>query len=465
MVETRPYKLFWGLAYPNLHRSKDKPTVVTADTKDRKAYYNDAAIKLSNTDIKRFIGKPVCYEHNEEDVVGKIVAATTDSKGHMRIAARVYVDTKQGRRIISDMKKGVLTGLSVGYEPIFKNSNSKEISYKSCDEISICKTPFFNGANIKVTASKNLKSKSRKNFINFKIQMSSTDLGATPVTTETEQQTVVPIPENNEAKELLLAADESAQELEHKTEQFNAMQLKMKEMSAALAVFEEQKAKEKKAYEDKRVEEFKKQLAMEQSQYKSANGEDAVLPKEYINSIEKAWKHKIVEPVANVMASKALYTHKLEEENRAMKRKLEEQDSSIKASKERLVKRKVEASNDLVYTQSAPENTFNATEQEEKEEDILSNIFMPAPSRMEKELQARVMERQELSGVAIKASAGRQKKPTFKVTHGHKITASNNIMSKHSPSLFGFFMENCQAFDNIPVRNFKYETFTANPEL
>ena len=148
---SRKYKVIYGISYPNLHHEGDQPIKISSNAQNREEFYNDPAIRLSSQDCEYFKNKDICLEHNENDKVGVITDAWKDSDNHMRMTARIFVDTPRGELIYDNVKCGKLKGLSVGYSvPIDHND---EIIYKNCKEISLCENPFFNGAEVKITAS------------------------------------------------------------------------------------------------------------------------------------------------------------------------------------------------------------------------------------------------------------------------------------------------------------------------
>lgn len=151
---SRPFYRFTGIAYKNVLKESQVSSRVTADLNSRKSMYNDNAIRLSEKDLKDFNGidgKPICLEHRPHLEVGKIHHHWIDDEGNLRISGRIFTDSKDGQRMAEEVRCGNFRGLSVGYDAFL---DDHEVLKKEFHEISLCKEPFFEGCQVKVTACK-----------------------------------------------------------------------------------------------------------------------------------------------------------------------------------------------------------------------------------------------------------------------------------------------------------------------
>ena len=147
---SRPYRIVNGVAYPELVRA-NSTTLVTANLNDREEYYYDPALVLSENDVKNLAGKPICVEHDQNDVVGEISKTWTDGDGKLRFLGRVYLDTEYGRQIDKEIHNGTLRGISVGYDSRMEDGH---VVGKDFHEVSLCRQGFFAGASVSTRASK-----------------------------------------------------------------------------------------------------------------------------------------------------------------------------------------------------------------------------------------------------------------------------------------------------------------------
>ena len=163
---SRPFKKIWGIAYKDVIPGDNPTKDITAPQDDREALYNDLAIRLSEADFGRFkslVGKPICREHDPNVVLGHIHGYDiSKDDGHLRIMARVFTDTDEGRQAADQLERGELNGLSVGYTTNMVKGTTK-VASKSFNELTLTEAPFFDGCYVSVQASrkekKNLASK------------------------------------------------------------------------------------------------------------------------------------------------------------------------------------------------------------------------------------------------------------------------------------------------------------------
>jgi HK97 family phage prohead protease len=90
-------------------------------------------------------GKPLCYKHRRNDVVGQVHHSYLDANNNLKITAKIPARTPRGQRVIAKIRAGKLNGFSVGYD---NNIENGVITDKVFHEISICKEPFFDGCNV-----------------------------------------------------------------------------------------------------------------------------------------------------------------------------------------------------------------------------------------------------------------------------------------------------------------------------
>jgi Caudovirus prohead serine protease len=151
MMTERPFKLFSGIAYPNVLPGDNPTRAIQADLNDpARNYYHDPAIKLSRADLERIgslSGKPICFEHKKDIVVGQIQRAWCDEKHNLRINAKIWLDTKPGRLAWENLQNGKVAELSVGYNSVTEDIHGQtHVMGKVFDEVSVVRRGFFPGA-------------------------------------------------------------------------------------------------------------------------------------------------------------------------------------------------------------------------------------------------------------------------------------------------------------------------------
>ena len=467
--EKSEYRLVYGVAYPNLYKGKNQPKIIQANLNDRNEFYHDDAVRLNQTDIQHFIGKPICLEHDKSDVVGEITSVFVDSKNKMRINARIYTGSTRGKKIFKAIDNGELKGLSVGYSSGLEGKETNKISYKEFDEISICNKPFFETSNISVTASlKNNILNKAKEKKNLWIKLSAMSDEQVQENTQTmENAEVVPIPENTDASELMKQADKTQETNKNLLEENAAM----KERMARLEVLEAQEAKresERVKREDKKAEEYVK-LVMKQ--YKSANGgNDDINQADYAETVKNTFRQTDprVSNAVKVMASNAMYTQKLETENESWKKRFEEIEAKLKMGTEKLIQvnanAKTEATKNEIRVGASSASTFPA-----KNNSLISGMFVPSPSAAEKRLREDAYGAEDdynNSMLQVNASGGIVQPKKQKIiqvkAHRNSKNISSNSMRDVCPSMFGF-MQTEQDWASIPVRKFKVTNEGFNP--
>jgi len=148
------YALISGRAYPDLIKGKNSTTRVKASQHDREAFYRDDAVRLSDeymSEIDGAIGAPLCYEHRRNDVVGEVTHSWVDEGAgrYMHINARIPLNDR-GKKIVDKIRRGKITGFSVGYATRLVEASKKNVREKNFYEISLVKEPFFDGCHLTV---------------------------------------------------------------------------------------------------------------------------------------------------------------------------------------------------------------------------------------------------------------------------------------------------------------------------
>ena len=274
----RKFRTFSGIAYRDVYRGNNQPINVTTNQYDREAFYRDDAVRLSTKDVGNFINKPIFIEHDGlKEPAGKIVHSFLDSDGYMRIVAHIYTDSPHGEQIWANIQAGHLKGLSVGYDL------TKDNLYKKCREVSLCKEPFFEGAEVRVTASANNLSSTREKTIYYRIEMSNIQQQQPPQ--------VEPVQPNKDASELMLEMTN----LRKRVAEFDGMDVqklrKLQEMGGldnAIGAVEEN-IKRKKVIMDKRAKEGLEYAKSTADIYEQHNPEAKIERDEYNKVVASAW--------------------------------------------------------------------------------------------------------------------------------------------------------------------------------
>ena len=141
-MKTRSYRLIHGVCYPHLIANDNPTSIIQTQSRNREQLYYDPAIRLSEGDLQRFgsiAGKPIRLNHDENIEIGFIKKAWKDREGKLRINAAIYDDNDFQRSIFAKIEKGLLSGLSVGYDNhVSKNGEIAHVTHKTFNEISVC---------------------------------------------------------------------------------------------------------------------------------------------------------------------------------------------------------------------------------------------------------------------------------------------------------------------------------------
>lgn len=153
------YAIVHGRGYPRVTKGSNLTNRITAPTRDREQLWRDPAIMLSDADLDECDGAQgvnLCYEHNQDDIVGKVTCTyINDKEGDaLDLIARIPIkdehgnDIPRGLKMVESIRAGKIKGFSVGYDT--KVGHGGLVQGKQFNEISLVEEPFFGGCNITV---------------------------------------------------------------------------------------------------------------------------------------------------------------------------------------------------------------------------------------------------------------------------------------------------------------------------
>lgn len=420
---SRPYKIVNGVSYPNLYNGPKKK--VTANLSNPDEFYHDDGIRLADENLADFVGKPICVEHDVTASVGEISAAWRDTDGKMRITGRIYVDSEEGRQLYDRVNRGDMKGLSVGYGVSMGSDGI--VTKKSCQEISLCREPFFEGAQVAICATGNEKYKTNdKGKIVFLIMAS-----------ETNSTTAVPLDSvNKDASELARAHDE----LLKKTEKEAA---ELKQLREENARFQREREQQLARYAESRKPQLKEVLDLTEQQVKEQHGADATITDNYRESIERVFLDPAGEKDAAVVTAMAMTWKKARDEKIAMAAQMKELQAknSQMTSEQTHVKASLERINSITAADSMKSVDVNASADRPL---TTSNIFRV--SDRERNLYRENYGRD----LPVSVTASAQAPIPVIATHKHVDLLPNSL--RHSaPQMFAFAC-NADKFANAPTR-------------
>jgi len=441
----RPYKIINGVSYPNLYTGANQTKTVTATNLDNPYdFYNDEGIRLGEDNIKSFVGKSICEEHDVTASVGEISDAWKDSDGKMRITARVYVDSKKGQDLYERINRREMKGLSVGYK--VKMNDDGTVKDKECYEISVCKEPFFPGAEVSVCATGKEKYKANKpvgEFV-FTIMASETNSSAAPPMDSS----------NKDASELARAHDELLRKAE-------ADATRLKQLEEQNRKYELAEQDRLARYAESRKPHLKEVLDLTEQQLKEQNGPTAELPAEYRQSLESVFLNPLGEQAAAVVTASAMTWKKARDEKLVMETRMKELESKhnqfvsdqqkaiahVQASAERVssLGSAIETTKTVEVTASRPlnmSNLFRVAHPNERERDLLRENYGSAPSQTSLSVNAS-------TPVAIELP-----------THNQLKYVGNSLRFQPGggPGMFDFCLKNADKFAAAPTRGIKVVT-------
>ena len=133
------------------------------DNPDEDVFYSHEAVRWTTRELKamKLYGTRMCFMHkNRLPSVGKIVDNHVDSEGNLRIVAKLYGNTKYGKKAIEFLDSGACQELSVGYQ-LTRNDVTKEVSRGLIDEVSLVPEAHFRGCKVNVKAGRKGQPKER----------------------------------------------------------------------------------------------------------------------------------------------------------------------------------------------------------------------------------------------------------------------------------------------------------------
>lgn len=159
----RPSRVVVGRAYPlpvkasntafNSKYDRRLHQDASHDPEARHKFYHDSSTRLAQADVRRFVGKPIRYEHDSEINVGEITDTWTDKNGHMWMSSRIYTDTPEGRAVMRGVDTKQFQGLSVGMNPRISHDDRFVLCMEP-EEISIVEEGYYKGSKLAIAASK-----------------------------------------------------------------------------------------------------------------------------------------------------------------------------------------------------------------------------------------------------------------------------------------------------------------------
>lgn len=458
----RPYRIVSGISYPSIFVGDNQPNQISThiDASTR-GYYYDESIKLNAQDIKGFVGKPICLEHDASVEVGQITAAWQDRDNHMRITARIFTDTPEGEETFDRINRGDLRGFSVGYDVRTDRNNPNQIVGKQFNEISVCQEPFFPGAAITVAAAAKqsgkteYKSDAGVSVLNFKIMA---------------EQKIEEVPldqANKDSSEIARVHDEVIRSNEAMKAELEALKKAQAEKDAKLAQFEQEKIAQREAYAESQKPVLEEVLAINKEQLQEELGAEAELHPDYVQSTTAAFMApeaaQVIKPIiasARSWKKEQLARKKREEENAELNAKLKkmQEDNSIAEAHVRASARRLN-----MATGQEEDNTDDRRLAVTASMD-LSKLFVPQqPNEQEREL-ARMNYGQDLSTLNVSASSAKELPPLPVIANKNLANSVPNSM-RHSPNgkyLFHQLVMQNAGYQSLAVPNMKKEVETLN---
>jgi hypothetical protein len=434
---SRPYKIINGVSYPHLFTGKNQAKTVKANLSNPHDYYYDESVRLGEENVSDFTGKPICVEHDKEDKVGEISSAWKDADGKMRITARVFVDSERGEQLYNDINSGKMKGLSVGYA--FGVEKNGTVTKKNCYEISLCREPFFPGAQVSVCATGEQKYKvPEKNTLLFEIMASETNSLAAPSAAPLDTS-------NKDASELARAHDELLRKRE-------AEAAELKQLREQNQLYQKAETERLARYAESRKPALKEVLDLQEQQLKEHSGPNAELSADYRSSIESAFLNPAGEQVAAVVSASAMTWKKARDEKLAMETRVKELESknSQLVNDQQVAIANVKASSDRISSLTTTTVDVAAAAKPLN----MSNLFS-VPSERERELL-----RENYGSVPpVSVNASSAAAPIQLPTHNQLNHVQNSMrFQPGGAGLFDFMVKKNDQFKNAPTYAVKVTT-------
>jgi len=381
--------------------------------------------------------------------IGEISSSYVDSQGKMRINARIYVDSPAGVKIWQAVNSGDLRGLSVGYRPQYSKQKTGEVDYKIFDEVSLCKQPFFEGAEVAVTASNFLNSQKEKKNSQLWIElMSEQQQQQTPeITTPASTPVPVPVPDNKDASEILRNADDLAKQIADQQAEIQKL-LKEKEQLAALKPLADAEMKrqelERKEREVKRNEMADQLMNMINTTVQGLpENEKGQVSNEALSHINNALRMDNADPVTSVLASVFKANYEAAKEKEQKEKEIAELKSKFAATSDKL-KDVTEKSRVTASYQSVMNTTNEQGGEKQEQTGGIENLFVIPSAEV---CNAWGMSQQEAQ---IRASAWKNNPIAPPPVHRYVKSVSGS-MRDYDPNTFSFICQKINDFDRVHV--------------
>lgn len=388
----RPYKIVSGISYPNLYVDDDEQPRRASKMSDPESqdHYYDTAIRLSKHDVNGFVGKPLCLEHDESVVIGKITASWVDRDNHMRLSGRIYIDTPEGRETYDRINHGDLSGLSVGYSVIWDRDDPSLVVGKRFDEVSVCKQPFFKGAELRVAASEKVLYKNSQRKLTFKIMASEgKNLPETPEAAVTLES------KNKDSSEMARVHDDLLKINEERA-------ARLAELEEKNRMWEELEEKRRIQYAEENKPMLADVLKVQEEQFREEHGEEAQLPAEFVNATTVAFTDPAAKSAMSAIVASVKSYKRAQEQRNAQEEKIKAHQKEMSEMKEKLQKLSDDQSLAMTHVSASQRRlrmTMDKGKEEEREDQPekstpiqastkldVSQLFVPQPSEEERRL-------------------------------------------------------------------------------
>lgn len=460
----RKYRIVSGVSYPRLYTGPNQPREIKAGIdQDTRGYYHDDSIKLNAEDVRGFVGKPICLEHDESVQVGKITAAWQDRDNHMRITARIWTDTPMGEEVFQRINNGDLRGFSVGYDVSCARDNPNQVVGKHFNEISVCQEPFFEGASITVAATKkqDYKSGMGPGILNFKIMA------------EQKINEEVPLEEaNKDSSEIARAHDEVLRKTEQMEAELAALKEAQKQKDEELARFHREREAQRAQYAEDNKPVLEEVLEINKAQYKEEHGENAELPEDYVASTTAAFMAPEAAKVIAPIVASARAWKKNREAAKAQDARLAEMEEKLKKMSEdqNIAEAHVRASSRRLAMATGQHEVADTTDDRRLAVTAsgkldVKNLFVPQQPNEQERALAQLNYGQTLP-VSVTASAGQVNEMAQSIPELPKNLAASvpNSMrySDNGKYIFHHLVANNRRFGSVAPMDMKKETEMLN---
>lgn len=448
MGKPRPYRIIEGPAYPSVANSKTQHSRITAANPDNPhEFYHDESVRLSEKEMREFVGKPICVEHHPGLEVGHISDVWQGEDGQMWMSGRIYTDNGAQDMVNGEIDAGRLNELSVGYDVAVKDGH---VIQKRVKEISLCKKAFFNGARVAVAAS-SASQTDDSGYMNsgqiwFKIRAMSQENSQTPAPVAAAPTAAAPTAPvgssvDKDAIELARARDRILQEKEALRKELEELRNKNKDLETRNEDHETR-------WRESMKPELARVLEISEEQYKQKHGPESMLPEDSRTAITAAFMTPAASAVraSFTAAADAWQNAKLElQKERDARAASEAELKRIQASNSVELAR-INASHQKVIDGATPEKSSADLPEDAEVRKVaahnvtMEQLFYRAPSEMEKEIYARDYSGHQgaFSGTfGVSASAGNNGLQIPKARTHHLVNRlPNSMRRKGNPILY-----------------------------